>query len=433
MNHQPSIPVTTTLMESVQWFIFLLASSVAMPIVIGSIYGMSFVEVAGLMQRTFFIVGVASLLQGLIGHRLPIMEGPAGIWISIFTVMSITGSQQGATATETLQLVEGTMIWTGGFLLLFGAFKLTEKILFVFTPLVTGTFFILLTVQLSGTFLEGMLGLQDGAESIQPIKALLAFITFLSVLGLSIFARGWLSSYAVLIGIVIGWIAYLFVFGFHKAEDEVSFFSLPELFAWGTPNFDLSSIPIAFVTAVILISNVVASVIAANQSLGNEDMYSGKQINKGTAYLGINHGLAGMFSAVANVPLATSAGFISLTGQKRKMPFLIASTALIIIAFFPFIVTWISGIPSPIANAALMATFVQLVGLALRNITSQPLDSRKTTIVGVAYLIGIGTMFLPSEVFAELPSLVQNLASNGLLLGTGLVILIEQLWKEKTS
>ncbi|QDP41808.1 purine/pyrimidine permease [Radiobacillus deserti] len=428
-----TIPVTTTIMESIQWFIFLLASSVAMPIVIGAIYGLDFAEVAGLMQRTFFVVGVASFLQGLFGHRLPIMEGPAGIWISIFTVMSITGVQQGATATETLQLVEGTMIWTGVFLFLFGIFKLTERILFVFTPLVTGTFFILLTVQLSGTFLEGMLGLQDGSESIQPTKTLLAFITFLTVLGLSIFARGWLSSYAVLIGIIIGWIAYVFVFGFHQADGESSIFSFPELFAWGNPNLDINSIPIAFITAVILISNVVASVVAANQSLGNEEASQGKQINRGTSLLGINHGLAGMFSAVANVPLATSAGFISLTGQKRKLPFLIASVTLVIIAFFPLIVSIISGIPSPIANAALMATFVQLVGLALRNITSQPLDSRKTTIVGVAYLIGIGTMFLPSEVFAGLPSLVQNLASNGLLLGTGLVILIEQLWKEKTS
>ncbi len=77
-----------------------------------------------------------------------------------------------------------------------------------------------------------------------------------------------------------------------------------------------------------------------------------------------------------------------------------------------------------------MASFVQLVGLAINNVTLEKLDKRKITILGIAYLFGMGTMFLPTEVFAGLPSYVQNLFSNGLLIGTGLVILLEQLWRE---
>lgn len=417
-------------METMQWFVFLLASSVAMPIVIGSIYNMNFIEVSGLMQRTFLVVGLASFLQGWIGHRLPIMEGPAGIWVSIFSVMAITGNQQGVSSGETLRVLETTMIFTGVFLLLFGLFKVAQRILPVFTPLVTGTFFFLLTVQLSGTFLQGMLGLQQGGESIQLTEAALAFITFFIVLGLSAFGKGWLSSYAVFIGIIIGWILHVFIrSGEKEITAEMQLVALPDWFAWGLPTFDGGAILIAFITAVILISNVVASVVAVNQSLGNKQTNTGTEINRGTTFLGINHGLAGVFSSIANVPLATSAGFISLTGQKNKRPFLYASILLVAIAFFPPIVSIISGIPASIANAALMATFVQLVALAINNVTAEKLDSRKGTIVGVSYLIGIGTMFLPTEVFQELPGIIQNLASNGLLIGTGLVILLEQLWK----
>ncbi|QTN01031.1 uracil permease [Sediminibacillus dalangtanensis] len=423
--------ISKTGLETLQWFIFLLASSVALPIVIGSLYEMNFIEVAGLMQRTFFIVGAASLLQGLLGHRLPIMEGPAGLWISIFSVMAVTGAQQGMSTGETLRSVETAMLFTGGFLVIFGVFRLAEKLLPLFTPLVTGSFLFLLTIQLSGTFLEGMLGIQQEVEAIHGTEAILAFLTFFIVLGLSIFGKGWLGNYAVLIGIVIGWISYSIFVGNEPSQTvDVAGFSVPEWFAWGVPNMDWGVVPIAFITAVILLSNVVASVVATSQSVYGKPSYSSSQINRGSTVLGVNHGLVGMFSAIANVPLATSAGFIKMTGQTRKRPFLYASGLLIIVAFFPPIVAWISGIPAPIANAAILATFVQLMGLGLSNVASEPLDSRRLTIIGVSYLFGIGCMFLPMEVFAELPVLIQNLASNGLLVGTVLVIVLEQCWRE---
>lgn len=324
------------------------------------------------------------------------------------------------------------MVLAGAFLMIFGVFRLAEKILPLFTPLVTGSFIFLLTIQLSGTFLEGMLGIQQQIGPIHGKEAMLAFLTFFLVLGLSIFARGWVSGYAVLIGIGFGWAGYV-VFIETGVQQSLgnSLFAVPELFAWGAPRLDLSVLPVSFIVAVILLSNLVASVVAASQSIHGKPSYNGEQINRGSTFLGVNHGIAGFFSAIANVPLATSAGFINLTGQKRKAPFIYAALVLIAVSFLPPLVALISTIPSPIANAALLATFVQLMGLGLSNIASQELNSRRLTIIGVSFLLGISLMSLPLEVFAEFPALVQNLASNGLLVGTILVILMEQLWKEK--
>ncbi|MDX8045608.1 purine/pyrimidine permease [Gracilibacillus sp. S3-1-1] len=420
-----------TSMETIQWFIFLLASSVALPIVIGGIFGMDFAEIAGLMQRTFFVVGLASFLQSILGHKMPIMEGPAGIWISIFSVMAVTGLQDGSSFHETLQLLETTMIITGIFLFIFGIFKISQFILPIFTPLVTGTFFFLLTVQLSGTFLEGMLGLQGDSDTIQVKEAIIASLIFLVVLGLSFFGKGWVKNYSMFIGIVIGWVIFIIVEGEAPTIGDVQFFSLPDVFAFGVPSFDVSAIPIAFIIAIILLSNMVASIVAVDQVMGKNNGERKKEINRGTAITGVNHSLSGVFSSIANVPLTTSAGFIGLTGQTRKAPFMYASLLLMIFAFFPPIVSFISSIPAPIANAALMASFIQLVGLAIRNVSFDPLDNRRMTIIGIAYLIGMGTMFLPAEVFADLPSLIQNVMSNGLLVGTTLVIVLEQIWREK--
>lgn len=425
---KPSFIHTT--METIQWFVFLLASTVALPIVIGAIYQMDFMEVSGLMQRSFFVIGVATFLQAVFGHKLPIAEGPAGIWVSVFAVMAVTGLQKGTSLDETLQSLETIMLLSGLFLFLFGALKIAQRILPIFTPLVTGTFFLLLTVQLSGTFLKGMIGLQEDSDTIQLTEATLAFLTFFMILGLSTFGRGWVSSYAVFIGIIVGWVGYVIFVGNPVQIETHNILSVPEWFAFGTPTFDISYIPIAFFTAIIVISNVVASIVAANQVLDRKPKDYNTEINKGTMFSGVSHGLAGGFGAIANVPLATTSGFMALTGQRRKKPFIYASILLIIIAFFPPIISFISSIPGPIANAALMASFVQLVGLGINNISLEKLDRRKVTILGVAYLIGMGIMFLPTEVFAGLPSIVQNMLSNGLIVGTGLVIIIEQIWRE---
>ena len=80
---------------SLQWFIFLLANSLTIPIIVGQVFQLSPVEISGLMQRTFLVVGVSSLLSGWLGHRLPIPDGPAGIWLGVFILMGQMAVAQG--------------------------------------------------------------------------------------------------------------------------------------------------------------------------------------------------------------------------------------------------------------------------------------------------------------------------------------------------
>lgn len=56
---------------ALQWLVFLLANAVALPIVIGQVFHLPDPDIAGLMQRTFFIVGISSFLQGWLGPPVP--------------------------------------------------------------------------------------------------------------------------------------------------------------------------------------------------------------------------------------------------------------------------------------------------------------------------------------------------------------------------
>lgn len=383
------------IMGTLQWFIFLLANSIALPIVVGGLFHLTTEEIFYLMQRTFFVVGISSFLQGWLGHRLPIADGPAGSWVGVFTVLAYATAGQDQ-LHSTLQILELGMIISGVILIGLGVTGFIGRILFLFTPIVTGTFLLLLCLQLSGVFLKGMLGITATASQIDGFTAIIAFSIFLFVIILSNFGKGFVKSYAVLIGLISGWILFLIAGKVTISSQVTHFVQLPQIFAWGLPKWNTGMAVSSFVMVCILVSNTVAAIIAINQATIQKGTIEQKQLKDGTWVGGISHIISSVFSTVGVVPLPATAGFIRLTKQKYIRSFLLACMLLVVMSLFPSIIRYLASLPSAVASAVLMASFVQLIGIGLNNIKQVELNERNVTILGVAVLFGSGVMFLPS-------------------------------------
>ena len=425
---------------SLQWFIFLLANSLTIPIIVGQVFQLSPVEISGLMQRTFLVVGVSSLLSGWLGHRLPIPDGPAGIWLGVFVLMGQMAVAQGVgTAGGSLQLLEGAMFLTGVFLIIIGLTGWMNKLLKLFTPLVNGVYLTILGFQLSGMFLKGMIGVSDASSKIQPGIVIISFVIFLLVLALSVWGKGWLKSYAVLIGMVVGSIAFIMVNGSQPMPKTASIISLPDVFAWGMPKLDAGMFVSSIMVAFVLISSIIASVAAMLQVFGSiptehnsEKADRKKGLLKSSGIIsGINSILSSIFSAVGVVPFSVAAGFVRMTGQSRMLPFFIASIALAVISFFPTVYSVLAMLPGPIAYAAMLASFTSMAGIGISSVLKEPLDQRRMTILSTALSLGTGVMFLPSTIFAALPTVLQYVLSNGVMVGMLVALIFEQVWRPK--
>ncbi|MEH6993366.1 purine/pyrimidine permease [Neobacillus drentensis] len=415
-----------------QWFVYLLANSIALPIVIGNVFQLTATEISALMQRTFFIVGLSSFMQAKFGHRFPIADGPAGSWVSIFVIFASIGTQQGMTMIETLQTLEAGLIVAGLLLFMLGITKWVQHLLFLFTPIVTGTFLFILAIQLSGVFIKGMVSIDIRTGQIDVVSFLLSIFVFFIIIIFSSKANGWLKSYAILLGILAGWITFI-VFG--KGHQSISiytdFIELPEIFPWGFPTITGSVLVTAILFTFLLISNTVAAISAAEESIPNNKGKFHNKLNRGTWVGGVSHLFSAVFSTIAVVPLPATAGFVRLTKQYRIIPFLFACGIMVTISLSPSIVGLLATLPLPVASAALLATLTEMLGIAIRSLRKQPLNDRNITIIGISLLFGIGVMFLPDETFNGLPYIIQNIGKNGLLVGTFLAIIFEQLWKSK--
>ena len=74
-----------------------------------------------------------------------------------------------------------------------------------------------------------------------------------------------------------------------------------------------------------------------------------------------------------------------------------ACALLVVMSLFPSIIRYLASLPSAVASAVLMASFVQLIGIGFNNIKQVPMSERNVTILGVAVLFGSGVMFYRLE------------------------------------
>src|SRR5690625_2670402 len=90
----------TTTFASMQWLFFILANIIVVPISIGLAFELQSSEIATIMRSAFIVTGIACILQGVVGHRFPIMEGPSGVMWGLVLNVGLSASALGLTLGE---------------------------------------------------------------------------------------------------------------------------------------------------------------------------------------------------------------------------------------------------------------------------------------------------------------------------------------------
>ena len=370
--------------------------------------------------------GLATLLQVCFGHRLPIIEGPAGMWWGVFITLAAMAPGLGKPLSLLRTDLEFGVMAAGLILVAVGLTGLIGKALKLFTPAVTGSVLVLLGLQLSGTFVRGMLGLNAGGGSIDLKSALVSLLVVTIVVVINLKARGFLQSIAILIGIAAGWVIAVLV-GVPSGEliRSDALITLPELFAWGTPTFDPGVVFVSVLTGLLVLSNLVASILAMERVLDLE--LPRKSYNRGVAFTGFADILAGLGATVGFVPYSAGAGMVALTRVAARLPFVIFAVALVVLGLLPQVGAFLASIPEPVGYSVLLASFCQMLGFGLKDYARLEFNSRDYFVVGLPVLFGTGVMNLPAGSFEGIPVFAQYILGNGFVVGMLLCMLLEHV------
>jgi xanthine/uracil permease len=416
--------------SSIQWFIFILAGSVVAPLAIGAAFGLSLGEIAGFVQRTFFVIGLVSIMQSAFGHRLPIAEGPAVLWWGVFLVLlGLNGTNAGT--DDVLKSIELGLMISGLLFILLSVFNVIQHVKMLFTPIVTGTYFILLVAQISGPFLKGILGVDYKGPGIDWRVSVTAIFTAVSTILFSKSRYKWVSSYSVLLGMLIGWGLFaLFKLTAPKEFYLNKWIQFPEVLAWGMPKTDSGVIVTSVFVTLLLLVNIISSIDVVEKVT---EPLPKPVYNRSGIIMGISQILSGFFSTIGFVPLSYTAGFIMTTKMKERLPFIIGSFLILFISFFPFVTVFFASIPTPVGYASMLLAFSNMMGIGIREYLQTDLNERNLFIIGISLMIGIGSMFIPTEVVATFPPVIASIANNGLIVGVLICMLLDQLMSKKTE
>lgn len=415
-------------LAGLQWFFFIFANIVIIPITVGDAFGLSKAETVPILQLSFIVTGAACLIQALFGHRRPILEGQSGLWWGIFLTLVATTASQGMSIEELGGSLALGVLISGAITILIGITGVGQLIGTLFKPGVMGVFMFLLGLTLIQIFLKGMLGIpfnEAGASNVTidvPVAALAIFIAIV-VIVISIKSSAQIRSYALLIGIIFGWITFAIIFD--PVPIKTGAAAKMSFFPYGSLTWNTGVVLTAVLAGLVNISNVFGALKGTDELLQlkttKRDYVSAFSIT------GLATIAAGLFGLVPYAPYVSSIGFLKQTDIYGRIPFIIGSGLFLLLGIVQPVAVLFSTIPLSIGSAVLFVAYLQFFNSSWDFFKKIRFNSLNVYRVAIPLFVGSIIMMFPASYFESLPAFSRPFLSNGLLVGIVLALFLENM------
>ena len=395
------------------------------PFILATAIALSPGDATGLIQSTFLGAGIASLIQVLFYLKLPVCQGP-----SFIPLGAIIGIYMG---TKNLGTVLGASIVGAILVILLGYSGIYKYIVKNYIPsIVSGTIIMIVGLTLlpsafvSNIYIEG-----NGLTMKQNV--LLAFITAASLILFSTlgnyvnkFKRIFQIS-SVIIALAIGTFSAYLMGGFNtQGIKDASFFSMPKLlFLDYSIHFEISAIITMIIIYMVLLAETTGTWYAVSSVI--DQPLSDTQVNKGVIREGIGCLAAALVGATPVTGYSTNAGIISITGVASRKVFVMASFWFIGLSFLGKLSAVINSIPSAVIGGVFSVVCIIILLNGFRVVKNLDFSERELYIIGVPLMFTIGLLFIPAELKASAPQLLQYLIGSPIAVGAIVAIIMNKL------
>lgn len=406
----PPIPF---LLYGMQWWVVTLPSVLIMGAVTAHLHSANLAEQIWYMRKLFVVMGAVTAVQALIGHRLPLVVGPA----STLLVGITTSLSSGTGALYTSIFLGGIALAVAGFTGLFARLR------FFFTPRIVAVVLILIAFTLSPVILHLIL---DGGEAAgsRAFSLSFALITVFALVVINDKLKGAAKALTALIGMAGGAFVHCLFQGFPELPLFIESAAVP--LSW-TVSFEIHpGALLAFVFCFLALAvNEIGSIEAVGRMLKADGM--DRRIRRGVGTVGVANVAAGGLGVIGPVDFSLSAGIIAATGCASRFPLVAAGLGLAICAFFPKLIMILSAVPGPVMGTLLFYFMASQLSSGLTMLVAEKgvTDFTSGIIVGLPLMIGLLIAFAPATAFAAFPDMIRPVVGNGFVMGTLSVILLE--------
>ncbi len=401
-------PLGRAIPLGIQHVLAMFVSNVTVPIIIAGAAGLSEEQTTLMIQAAMFVAGVATLVQSLgigpIGARLPIVMGTSFGFVPVLIPIAVGMGIPAAL---------GAALCGGVAMALVGLFL--PWVRFLFPPVVTGTFVIMI-----GTLLMPVgfayAGGGFGAEDFGSLHhLLLAGLVLVVTVGLHQFGRGIWSEISPLAGLAAGFAAAV-AFGYvdFSSIGSADWFALPVPFAIGL-EFHLAAILPVVLLAVVTCAESIGDIVGTTAGGVNREPTQ-KELSGGVMADGLASVFAAIFNAYPQISFSQNVGIVALTGVVSRYVVAIGGAFLVIAGLLPKLGGLVSSIPNSVLGGAVLIMFGMIASAGIKMLSGIDFNKRNMLIIAMSLAAAIG---LPAQegLYAEYSENVQAIIESGLIPG----------------
>ena len=365
-----------------------------------------------MIQMCMLLAGVTTLLQtigaGPIGARLPIVQGTSFAFIPIMIPLVAGGG------VEAMAMVTGGVLVGGLFQAALAPF--IGRMRFALPPLVTGLIILMIGLSLL------KVGIQYAAGGVPAIGKpefgslanwSVAGTVIVVTLALKFYARGMLSSAAVLIGLIAGYVlAYMMGMVSFGNVGKASVFAMPKLFPFGIEFAAGAIIGICLMSFISAIETV--GDVSGITKGGADREATDKEIEGATYADGLGTALSSLAGALPNTSFSQNVGLIAMTRVMSRHVATIGAIFLIICGLVPKVGAIIQTVPIEVLGGGVIVMFGMIASSGMKMLSEVNWNTRNMMIFGVSLSLGLGLLQAP-EAMQHLNGTLKALLGTGLL------------------
>ena len=393
------VPVLKAIPFGLQHVLAMFVANITPIIILANVVGIGTETSSALIQNCMIIAGIGTLVQlypiWRIGSRLPIVMGISFTFLSLAIAIATTqgmGTLMGAVIVG--GLVEGCLglfpnQWT----------KLIPHV--VAATVVTAIGFSLLPIG-ANSFAGG----QGAADFGSATNWIIGSVTLLACLVTQVFARGFLRSLSVLVGLAVGYALSICMGAVDfSALNKVDVVALPSFMPF-TPEFRLDAILAIVCVYLVSATETIGDTSAICSGALGRSVHK-REMGSSVACDGFVSTVAGLFGCTPITSFSQNVGLATMSKVINRSTIAVGAAIMIIGGLFPAVGTILTTIPQPVLGGCTIMMFGSILFAGFGMLAKSGFSQRNMIIVSLSLSVGLG-FTQATGLFAIFPKIVQT-------------------------
>ena len=393
------VPLLQAVPFGLQHVLAMFVSNITPIIILANIVGLESSLSAALIQNCMIIAGIGTLIQlypiWRIGSRLPIVMGISFTFLSLSIFIATTHGM----GTLIAAVIVGGIVE--------GLLGLSAKYwIKIISPVVAATVVTAIGFSLLPIGANSFAGGQGAADFGALHNWIVGTVTLLVCLGCQVFAKGFLRSLSVLVGLIVGYIlsVCMGMVDFSGLQ-HVGVFSLPKFMPFEL-DFNLGAI----------LSIIAIYLVSATETIGDTSALcqgalhrapTHKELGASISCDGFVSTVAGLFGCTPITSFSQNVGLANISGVVNRFAIATGACIMIIGGIFPVVGTLLTTIPQAVLGGCTIIMFGSIMFAGFGMLAKCGFNDRNMVIVALSLSVGLG-FTQATGMFSIFPHIIQT-------------------------